>query len=294
MRFDAKNINVELVRRLVADQFPQWSELPVREVVPNGWDNRTFRLGDQMSVRLPSAERYTHQVQKEHRWLPVLAPMLPLPIPAPLSIGEPAAGFPWEWSVNGWIEGETVTRDRISDMNQFAGSLAKFLNQMQKIDSSDGPVSGPGNFFRGGDLAVYDDETRRAIALLDGRLDGSLLSEVWDVALSSSWQGAPVWVHGDISQGNLLLKDGELVGVIDFGGSCVGDPACDLAIAWTLFDDESRDVFRDAIALDDATWARARGWTLWKALILFSGMSSTNAAEADHSRLTIDRILADR
>jgi aminoglycoside phosphotransferase (APT) family kinase protein len=100
MRFDAKNINVELVRRLVADQFPQWSELPVREVVPNGWDNRTFRLGDQMSVRLPSAERYTHQVQKEHRWLPVLAPMLPLPIPAPLSIGEPAAGFPWEWSVN--------------------------------------------------------------------------------------------------------------------------------------------------------------------------------------------------
>jgi aminoglycoside phosphotransferase (APT) family kinase protein len=294
MPFYPKEITVELVQRLIAGQFPKWSDLAVTEVIPNGWDNRTFRLGDQMSVRLPSANRYTHQVQKEHHWLPVLAPQLPLSIPVPIAIGEPAVGFPWQWSVNGWIDGETASPNRIYEIAQFAGSLARFLHALQQIDPSDGPEPGSGNFFRGGDLRVYDGEARRAIALLDGRMDAGLLTEIWDSALSSRWQGAPVWVHGDISQGNLLLREGELAGVIDFGGACVGDPACDLAIAWTMFDGESRDVFRDAIALDDATWGRARGWTLWKAMIILFGTSNTNAAEAEHSRRTIGRILADR
>ncbi len=292
MSFDPEQITVSLVESLVAEQFPRWSNLTVSEVLPNGWDNRTFRLGDQMSVRLPSAERYTHQVKKEHRWLPMLASQLPLPIPTPIAIGEPAAGYPWQWSVYGWIQGETVSPGRIAHMAQFAGSLAGFLKVLQQIDPSGGPVPGPGR--RGGDLAFYDDEARQAIALLDGRLDTVMLTECWEVALSSSWQDAPVWVHGDVSRGNLLLRDGELAAVIDFGSTSVGDPACDLAIAWTLFDGESRDVFREAMSLDDATWERARGWTLWKSLIILSGISRTNTAEAQHSSRTIDRILADR
>lgn len=287
------NIDSSLVKRLVADQFQRWADLPVTEVEPNGWDNRTFRLGDRMSVRLPSAKQYTQQVKKEHRWLPELAPQLPLPIPSPQAIGEPAAGYPWQWSVYGWIDGETATVEHIADMPQFASSLAQFLVALQEIDSTGGPNPGPHNFYRGGDLAVYDEETRTAIKILDGKLETGAITEVWDTALASSWNDLPVWVHGDVSPGNLLIKDGRLTAVIDFGGLCVGDPACDLAIAWTMFEGESRESFRAGLNLDDATWARGRGWTLWKALIGIAGMSKTNAIEALNSRRTVSEIVAD-
>lgn len=287
------NIDSSLVKRLVADQFQRWADLPVTEVEPNGWDNRTFRLGDRMSVRLPSAKQYTQQVKKEHRWLPKLAPQLPLPIPSPLAIGEPAAGYPWQWAVYGWIDGETATVEHIADMPQFASSLAQFLVALQEIDSTGGPNPGPHNFYRGGDLAVYDEETRTAIKILDGKLETGAITEVWDTALASSWNDLPVWVHGDVSPGNLLIKDGRLTAVIDFGGLCVGDPACDLAIAWTMFEGESRESFRAGLNLDDATWARGRGWTLWNALIGIAGMSKTNAIEALNSRRTVSEIVAD-
>ncbi len=290
---DEVDINVSLVSRLVAAQFPQWARLPITPAVPQGWDNRTFRLGAHMTVRLPSAAAYALQVEKEHRWLPRLAPHLPLPIPVPLAKGAPAEGYPWRWSVYRWLEGETASVERIAELRRFATALARFLTALQRIDPAGGPPPGRHNFFRGGPLTVYDAETRQALAALGGKIDTDAASAVWEAALAASWQGLRVWFHGDVAAGNLLVRDGRLGAVIDFGTSGVGDPSCDLAIAWTLFRGESRDAFRAALELDDATWARGRGWTLWKALITLAEHIDTNPAEAGIARRVIDEVLAD-
>lgn len=293
MHAEKVNINVSLVRRLVATQFPQWAGLPVKPVEFDGWDNRTFRLGKDMTVRLPSAEAYTLQVEKEHQWLPRLAPLLPLPIPVPLAMGVPADGYPWHWSVYRWIEGEISTIERIADLRRFATSLAQFLVALQRIDDTGGPPPGAHNFYRGGPLTTYDGETRQAIAVLDGEIDTDAVTAVWETALAATWHGSPVWFHGDVAAGNLLVKRGRLSAVIDFGTSGVGDPACDLAIAWTLFEGESREAFRAALPLDNATWARGRGWTLWKALITVAELPGTNLLEARKPRHIIAEVLAD-
>jgi aminoglycoside phosphotransferase (APT) family kinase protein len=287
------NIDVSLVSRLVATQFPQWADLPIRPVELGGWDHRTFHLGERMTVRLPSAARYAQQVAKEQRWLPRLAPLLPLPIPVPLAMGGPAAGYPWHWSIYRWLEGGHAAIGRIADPSRFATTLAQFLVALQRIDATGGPPPGRHNFFRGGPLRIYDGETRQAIATLDGRIDTDAVVAVWQAALSATWHGAPVWVHGDVSAGNLLVKTGRLSAVIDFGSSAVGDPACDLAIAWTLLRGESRGAFRAALALDRATWARGRGWTLWKGLITLAQHLDTDPLEARKARRVIDEVLAD-
>ncbi|MEP6997358.1 MAG: aminoglycoside phosphotransferase family protein [Betaproteobacteria bacterium] len=284
-------IDDSLVRRLVAIQFPKWADLPVRPVAPGGWDNRTFHLGAHMIVRMPSAADYAPQVEKEHRWLPRLAPLLPFPIPVPLAIGEPADGYPWRWSIYRWIEGEPAVPERIADLRDFATSLAQFLIALQRIDPTGGPLPGPHNFHRGGPLTIYDAETRQAIVTLKGKIDVDAVIEIWEAALATTWHGSPVWVHGDVSVGNLLVQDGQLSSVIDFGQLTVGDPACDLAIAWTLFGGESREVFRTMLPLDVGTWARGRAWTLWKALITAAGLPGTNAVEAAQSWRVIDEVL---
>jgi aminoglycoside phosphotransferase (APT) family kinase protein len=293
MDFDKNNIDASLAARLVATQFPQWAELPVRPVRFGGWDNRTFHLGDDMSVRLPSAAPYALQVEKEQRWLPKLAPLLPVPIPVPLAMGTPDENFPWPWSVYRWIDGDTATVESIADLSAFATDLAEFLAALQKIDATGGPPPGQHNFFRGGPPAYYDGETREAIAALDSEVDRDAVSEVWEQGLATQWQGAPVWFHGDVSNGNLLVRDGRLSAVIDFGTSGVGDPACDLYIAWTFLDGDSREAFRAALPLDEATWARGRAWTLWKALITLVQHRDTNAIEASNVRRVIAEILAD-
>ena len=286
-------INATLVGRLVAGQFPQWANLPVVPVEPGGWDNRTFRLGEDMSVRLPSAEGYVAQVEKEHRWLPRLAPLLPLPVPVPLAAGIAADGYPWPWSVYRWLEGETATVERIADLPEFARVLAQFLGALQRIDPAGGPPPGPHNFYRGGPLTVYDGETRRALAALEARIDAGTATAVWDAALAAAWHGPPVWVHGDVSATNLLVSGGELSAVIDFGCMGVGDPACDLAIAWTLLTGESRSAFRTALPLDDSTWARGRGWVLWKGLITLAEHIDIDPVKAGAARRVIDEVIAD-
>jgi aminoglycoside phosphotransferase (APT) family kinase protein len=283
------HIDASLARRLVDSQFPQWADLPLSPVQPAGWDNRTFRLGTGKSVRLPSAEAYSAQVAKEQRWLPALASQLPLPIPDPLALGIPAEGYPWGWSIYRWLEGETAETARIVDLDEFATTLARFLSSLQQIDAVDGPPAGEHNFFRGGSLTVYDEETRDAISVLADRIDVATATAVWEAALASHWPGPPVWVHGDVSAANLLLDDGRLCAVIDFGSSGVGDPACDLVIAWTLLSGSSRETFRRAVAVDDATWARGRGWALWKSLITLAG-DPTRAGRAEQ---TLQAVLAD-
>ncbi len=286
------DIDVSLVSRLVAKQFPQWANLAIRPVESGGWDNRIFHLGEHMTVRLPSAQAYAQQVQKEQHWLPRLAPLLPLPIPVLLASGIPTDGYPWHWSVYRWLEGETAAIGRIADLRQFAISLAQFLTALQRIDVTAGPKPGPDNFFRGGPLTVYDEETRQAIEILDGKIDTDAVTDVWEASLASTWSAAPVWLHGDVSAENLLVEKGHLSAVIDFGCAAVGDPACDLSIAWTLLTGESRESFRAALPLDYATWARGRGWALWKALITVC-RTPNHSLERRKSQLVINEVLAD-
>ncbi|WP_195909570.1 aminoglycoside phosphotransferase family protein [Rhizobium tubonense] len=290
---DKVDIGVALVARLVATQFPRWAHLPITPVSSGGWDNRTFHLGEQMTVRLPSAEQYALQVEKEHRWLPKLAPLLPLPIPAPLAMGAPGEGYMWPWSIYRWLEGTIVAQGNIKDLAQFAASLAEFLTCLQRVDASDGPPPGRHNFHRGGSLTVYDGETRQAISVLGDRIDTVAATAIWETALAAEWRGTPVWFHGDVSPGNLLVDEGRLTAVIDFGTSGVGDPACDLAIAWTFFHDESRRAFRKAMPGDEAMWARGRGWTLWKALIVLAALPGTNSAEAKNAQRVLNEVIAD-
>jgi aminoglycoside phosphotransferase (APT) family kinase protein len=194
-----------------------------------------------------------------------------------------------------WIDGTTATPERIHDLPRFASDIAEFLIALQRIDATDGPLPGAHNYFRGAPPEVYDAEARQAIDTLGNSIDADAATSVWDAALTTRWQDPPVWFHGDISTGNLLLRDGRLSAVIDFGTCGVGDPACDLAIAWITFDESSRELFRSALNLDDDTWARARGWTIWKALIVAAGSAGTHSprTEALAARRVIDRVIAD-
>ena len=290
---DSPPIDVALVRHLVRTQFARWAQLAIRPVENGGWCNRVFHLGEQMIVRLPRHRAYAEQTAKEYQWLPRLAPLLPLPIPEPLAIGEPAAGLPWQWSIYRWIEGDPALPERITNMAAFAADLGGFLGAMQRLDTMQGPPPGPHNFHRGGLLAIYDAQTRQAIAALAGKIDTDAVVDVWETALSATSTAAPVWVHGDVGVGNLLVRDGRLCAVIDFGNLAVGDPACDLAPAWTLFEGPSREAFRATLALDGATWARGRGWVLWKALIVAAGLTSSNAIADSRPWRVLEAVLAD-
>lgn len=286
-------IDAALAARLVAEQFPEWAALPVVPVEPGGWDNRTFRLGDTMTMRLPSAEVYVPGVEKEVTWLPHLAPRLPLPIPAPLACGAPTDEYPWPWSVRRWIDGYVATRESIRDPVRFARQLAEFLLALQRVDPTGGPAAGAHSFYRGASPGVYDAETRDAIGALAPRIDASSAVAVWEAALAAIWTGDPVWFHGDVAAGNLLVDgDGQLLAVLDFGTCGVGDPACDLVIAWTLLDRDGRAAFRSCMAPDPAMWARARGWALWKALITISApdVSPIAAGPSEH---VVDEVLAE-
>ncbi|MEQ7004898.1 aminoglycoside phosphotransferase family protein [Actinopolymorpha sp. B17G11] len=286
-------IDATLVKRLIASQFPQWGDLPVTPVEIDGWDNRTYRLGDELTVRLPTAEAYAPAVDKEDRWLPILAPALPVPIPVPVAKGAPGEGYPFSWSIRRWMDGETASPDRIEDMATFATSVAEFILALQRIDATGGPPAGAHSFYRGAPPAHYDEETRRSLTALKGRIDTDKAAAVWDAALETTWDGPPVWFHGDIASGNLLVRDGKLTAVLDFGTSGVGDPACDLVIAWTMFSGQSREAFRRSVGQDHATWARARGWALWKALITLVNDIDTDERAAAGNRRVIDAILAD-
>jgi aminoglycoside phosphotransferase (APT) family kinase protein len=280
------------VRRLIEEQFPQWAGLPVQPVASGGWDNWTFRLGAGMAVRLPSAAEYALAVDKEHRWLPALAPRLPLPIPVPLAKGAPGADYPYSWSVYPWLDGEPASQDRIADPVRFAVDLAGFLAALRSTDPADGPRPGKHNWFRGGPLRTYDGAARSALTALDGRIDTGLAGRIWRTALDARGAGVESWFHGDVAEGNLLLRHGQLAAVIDFGTCGVGDPACDLAIAWTLLTAEGRQVFRERLSVDEAEWSRGRGWALWKTLVTYAGTLDGDKEGAAGARRVLDEIFS--
>ena len=291
--FDKENITLSLAKDLIAEQFPQWAHLSIQPVPVNGWDNRTFRLGKDMSIRLPSAAQYALKVPKEQEWLPILAPHLSTPIPRPIAMGEPSQQYPWNWSIYGWIEGESANTLSMDDkqLETLAISLATFLNELHTINSTGGLVPGSHNFYRGASPMVYDGETRDTIAYLQEFIDVNAATSLWNKAISSEWTKKPVWIHGDLSAGNILIKDDSLAAVIDFGGMGIGDPACDLVIAWTFLKNESRQIFKSHLPLDRDTWTRARGWALWKALITLAPLENKGSPEALQQVKLINELL---
>lgn len=295
MHADEVDIDIPLLRRLLAAQFPQWSHLSIEPVRPLGTDNALFKLGEELVVRLPRRDRTSQTLKKELHWLPRLAPKLPLPIPIPKATGTPAEGYPFEWSVYTWLNGENAIADRVADLNQLAIDVAGFLQALQKIDPTGGPPPGPHNFYRGAPLIARDEMTHTAITRLGRAIDGNAVTAVWEAALRApQWERQPVWIHGDLDPLNVLVERGRLCAIIDFGGLGLGDPACDVMAAWKLFSSPARDIFRTELSVDDSTWMRSRGWALSQAVVALSYYTEeTNPALIREARRWITEILAD-
>ena len=292
MHANEVSTDVSIVRHLLTSQFPQWANLAIKPVLSAGTDNAIFRLGHDMSVLLPRIDWAQAQVDKEHEWMPRLAPHLPLAIPLPLAKGEPDEKYPYNWSVYKWLKGENASIEQLLDPCQTAIELAQFITALQQIDTIGGPLAEEHNL-RGVPLKTRDKVTRESIATLKDTIDTNAAFAVWEEALQAlEWNNKPVWFHGDLLIGNVLFERGRLSAVIDFGGLGVGDPACDLMIAWSLFSGESRKVFREALKVDDATWARGRGQALSQTVIFIPYYLNTNPIGVGYARKMIKEILA--
>ncbi|MER5486202.1 aminoglycoside phosphotransferase family protein [Streptomyces sp. NPDC002812] len=285
-------IDAALVRRLVDAQFPQWSGLPLRLLDPAGSDHVIYRLGRELSVRLPRGPGVAGQAAKEAEWLPRLAPHLPLAVPVPVALGRPGFGYPWPWSVSRWLDGEVATAGALADSPAAAAALARFLTALQRFTTPDLPAGAVPAHLTGAPRADRDRATRAAIAEVSGVFDAVAMTALWEAALDApGWDRPPVWFHGDFHTGNLLTVDGRLSAVIDFGGLGLGDPARDLTIAFTLMSAPSRAVFRDALGVDDATWLRGRGWALATGLNAYTFHAATDPRVAAQTTRQITEAL---
>jgi aminoglycoside phosphotransferase (APT) family kinase protein len=285
---DAASIDEALVHELLAEQFPQWGDLAIRPVDGGGKDHRNFRLGDALSVRLPSAPDFVPQVEKEQNWLPRLASAVPLPIPTVHGVGRASRRFPAPWSIYGWIPGAPASTAPINDPSRLAAELAGFLVALRSADAAGAPGPGLHSAFRGAPLDHLDDEVGALLGRVQGR-ERELAAGIWRDAISAPYTGQPVWFHGDVSFHNLLIRDGELAAVIDFGCAGVGDPACDTVLVWTFLSGAPRETFRRELAVDEATWARGRGWALWKGLIM---ITNKPPGQAEFARHVLDELFA--
>ena len=291
MHADEIETDVALVRRLLARQFPQWADLPISLVASYGTDHDIYRLGDHLSARLPRIGWATRQAVTEAQWLPKLAPHVPLALPVQLAMGHPAEGYPFDWSVYQWLPGENAN-GTIDDLDQGAVDLAGFARALRRVDTTGAHPRPPHG--RGGPLAEGDEQVRRSIAQLGDRIDGDATLRSWEESLNASaWDGEEVWVHGDLLPGNLLVVDGRLSAVIDFGGLNVGDPACNLLPACNLFARESRARFRAELEVDDASWLRGRGWALAQAVSALPYYWDTNPGMIRQASHALAQVLAD-
>jgi aminoglycoside phosphotransferase (APT) family kinase protein len=264
MHADELETDDALVRRLLVAQFPQWAELPIEALPAGGTDNAIYRLGDDLSVRLPRRRDWSARLMdKEFEWLPKLAPLLPLAVPRPVARGAPGEGYPHEWAVFDWLDGKDAASAPV-DGPRAAVDLAELLAALRGID----PAGGPPPRSRGGPLRPRDEETRAGIAAAADSIDVDAVTAAWEAALAApDWDGPPVWIHGDLDARNLIVRNGRITGVLDWASLCVGDPACDVKVAWAVLDAETRPIFRERLEIDDATWARSRGWAISQAMI---------------------------
>jgi aminoglycoside phosphotransferase (APT) family kinase protein len=283
--------DADLVRRLIAAQFPRWSDLSIALVSSYGTDHDLYRLGDHLVARLPHIGWATAQPAREHEWLPRLATRLPIRLPVPVALGEPGEGYPYPWAIHEWLPGEAAEFPR-DDTERVAVDLARFIVAMQRLDLAGAPARAPG--VRSGPLADGDAGVRDAIARLGGQIDGTAALRVWQAALDApSWLGPDVWGHGDLLPGNLLLIDGALSGIIDFSSLGTGDPAGDLLPAWNLFTGARRARFRAEVGADDAAWLRGRGWALRKVVSALPYYRDTHPGMIRQAQFALDQILAD-
>lgn len=292
MHTDEVSTSIDLVQRLLAGQFPHWLGLRISLVDSYGTDHDIYRLGDHLAARLPRIGWAAGQAAKERMWLPRLAPHLPLLLPVQLAIGHPAEGYPFEWSVYEWVPGDNAN-GTIDDLEQAAVDLASFVTALRRIDTTG--VGPRPRGARGAPLAELDDDVRLSIAQLGDRIDGAAALRSWQESLDAPrWEGSEVWVHGDLLPGNLLVVEGRLSAVIDWGGLHVGDPACDLQPAWNLFTGTSRAPYRAELSVDGASWLRGRGWALAQAVIALPYYWDTNPGMVRQASHALEEVLSDR
>lgn len=280
MHPDEIDIDAGTVRRLLRLQFPEWADLPINRMPSPGTVNAMFRLGDDMLVRAPFVPMGTPGIELEAQWLPRLAPQLPVPIPAVLGVGTPALDYPCPWLVLGWLAGDCPVPGDLEHTDRLARDIAGFLAALRRADTTDAPLG-----YRGGPLAPLDERVRACLAECEAPfghlLDPTALAESWRESLAAGpWHGAPVWVHCDLLPGNVLVENGRLVGVLDFAASGIGDPACDLMAGWSILPASGRRMLRELLDVDEATWARGRGWALAQAVIALPYYRETNPAMA--------------
>ncbi len=289
------NITLPLVEKLIVDQFPEYAHLDIQSVKIQGHDNRTFRLGPDMLVRMPTAESYALKVPKEQQLLPHLKSYLTVPIPVPLKMGYSSDYYPFPFSIYKWLDGESANSMSIEDstLECIALDLANFLRELQSVDTSYGPAPGQHNFYRGDHVSVYDKGAQTQIEQLSGLIDSKKAMMLWEQAMLTKWQKPLVWIHGDFASGNILIQDNKLSGVIDFGGIGIGDPACDLVITWTFLKGKSREIFRQNVNIDKNTWLRARAWCLWKATYELCNVGDKDSPYALKQKQIIEEVLSE-
>lgn len=287
------HITVDLARTLIQEQFPEYAHLPITSVEKQGHDNRTYRLGDAMLIRLPTAESYALKVPKEQALLPQLAPHLTVRIPSPLKMGVASSTYPYPFSIYTWLQGTSLNLLTLDETHLFALALdlATFLKELQSIKDVEGPPPGQHNWWRGDHVRVYDTDARTQITKLSGLIDSAKALTLWENASKTCWDKTLVWIHGDFAVGNILLHENKLFGVIDFGGMGVGDPACDLVIAWTFLKRSARETFIKTMDLDDNTWLRAKAWALWKATFELCQIEDQTSPIASAHKMIIDDLL---
>jgi aminoglycoside phosphotransferase (APT) family kinase protein len=286
--------DIALMRRLIDAQFPHWASLDLSAFESAGVDNAAFRLGAHFIVRAPRNEASAAALAKELAWLPKLAGKTTTPIPRIAGAGEASSQFPWPWSVSEWIEGRTVRSGDTLDWRALAKDIATFIKELRAIGATDGPHAGAHNFRRGEPIALRGAITRNAIAALDDRFDKRAACAAWESDASASpWSGAPQWLHGDLHGQNLLVNGAGLCAVIDFGCLGVGDPACDLSLAWRLLPREARAAFREAIEPDEASWRRGRAWALAISVRELEFYGATAPVLTSIATQTIQAVLAD-
>ncbi|MGI5522202.1 aminoglycoside phosphotransferase family protein [Micromonospora sp. CA-259024] len=293
MHADQVDLSVDVVAALVAAQFPQWRALPIRPLASTGTVNALFRLGTEIVLRFPlqptADPELRAELRREQEYARLLAAHLPVPVPEPLGLGGPGEGYPGPWTAYRFIPGEPARFDRIGDPTTFARDLAGVVIALRGIDTGRRAWSGSG---RGGPLAAQDAGVRSALSVSGELTDTARLAEVWDRCRDTPrYDVADVWIHADLMPGNLLVRDGLLTAVIDLGTVNVGDPAVDLMPAWNLLDAGSRETYRRALGVDDATWERGRGWALVQAINALPYYVETNPAMAGIARHTLRAVL---
>ena len=287
------DITPDLARKLIAEQFPEYPSLPIVDVEKQGHDNRTYRLGNHMLIRMPTAEDYALKVPKEQELLPELAKRLSINIPAPIKMGKPSADYPYPFSIYKWLPGKSINLLTLTaqDKEQLAFDLSKFLKELQAITDVKGPEPGQHNWWRGDHVSVYDKGAREQIAELAEIIDAEQALALWNQACETKWDETPVWIHGDFALGNILMDRGKLSAVIDFGGAAVGDPACDLVIARTYLSGKARETFISKMDMDPDTWLRARAWALWKATFELCQITYKHSHDAEVQKRIIDEVM---